>query len=126
MNKSAVLAIVAAASVSLLAADANAQRRFVERPGASIGVRYAGDWRAENSLRHLNREVREVRMLASRGADRRTRYRILRAARATDRLNFEYNRRRARPWAIHRRAEAMRGEVRVIRAGLRGRGWRWR
>ena len=112
--------------MSILAVEANAQRSFVERPGASIGVRYPGDWRAANSLRHLNREVREVRLLASRGADRRTRYRVYRLARATDRLNFEYNRRRARPWAVHRRAEALRAEVRVIRAGLRGRGWRWR
>ena len=126
MNKTALLVIIAAASVSFAAADAKAQRTFVERPGASIGVRRAGDWRAANSLNHLNREVREARLLAGRGAGRGTHYRLARIARATDRLNYEYHRRLARPWTIHRRAEALRSEVRAIRAGLRGRGWRWR
>lgn len=126
MKKASLIALLATAIVSLAVPQAEAQRSFVERPGASIGVRHAGDWRAANSLQHLNRELREVRLLASRGAGRGAHYRLARIARATDRLNYEYDRRSARPWSIHRLAETLRAEVRAIRGGLRGSGWRWR
>ena len=115
---------VAAAGVALLAPAANAQRTFIERPGASIGVRNAGDWRAANSLNHLNRELREVQLIADHRDGARARSRLGRVARLTDRLNYEYHRRRTRSLSIHRRAEALRAEVRVIRSGLRRGRWR--
>ncbi len=124
-KKSLFAAIAAAAGILLIGADADAQRPFVERPGASVGVRFAGDWRASNSLHHLNRELRDVELIASRRAGLRARGRLTRIARATDRLNYEYRRRLTRSWLIHRRAEALRAELRAIRNGLRGRGWRW-
>ena len=127
MKKSSQLFLIGAAlAVVLVPAAANAQRTFVERPGASIGVRHAGDWRAANSLNHLNRELREVQLLADRSAGARAGGRLARIARITDRLNYDYHRRRVRPWAIHQRAEVLRAEVRAIRGGMRPRGWRWR
>ena len=126
MQKLLVSLVLAAAAVIFAAADAQAQRTFVERPGASIGVRYAGDSRAANSLNHLNRELREVQLLARRGAAAQVRPRLTRVTRLTDRLNYEYHRRLTRPWPIHRRAEGLRGEVRAIRSSIRGSGgWRW-
>ena len=126
-KNSRLLLISATIGLALLPAAANAQRTFVERPGASIGVRQAGDWRASNSLNHLNRELREVQLIAYRTAAPRARARLARIARLTDRLNYEYHRRRSGSLSINRRAEALRAEVRAIRSGLRGRGvWRWR
>jgi hypothetical protein len=127
MKNSGLRLIAAAFALVLVASPALAQRTFVERPGASIGVRHAGDWRAENSLRNLNRELREAQLIAYRTAAPRARARLDRIARLTDRLNYDYNQRRTRSLVIHRRAEALRDEVRAIRSGLRGRGiWRWR
>ena len=125
MQKRRILLIIAAAAVAFAAADANAQRTFVERPGASIGLRQGGDWRAANSLNDLNRELREVQLLASRRGGARVRSRLAGVARVTDRLNYEYHRRLTRSSVLHRRAEALRAEVRAIRSGMRGRGWRW-
>ena len=127
MKKIPLFFAVAAAGVSLFAADATAQRTFIERPGASIGVRHAGDWRAANSLRRLNDELRQAQyeVRAFRGEGRRIRYSLARVARATDGLNYQYHRRRARALIIHRRAEQLRAEVRAIRSALRG-GRRWR
>ena len=122
IGKAAWLAAMVAGGMSLMPAAATAQRTFVERPGASIGVRHAGDWRAANSLNHLNRELRELQLMS----EGRARPRLARIARATDRLNYEYHRRLARAWPIHRRAEALRAQVRTVRNELRGRGWRWR
>ena len=126
MKRVPIFLALAAAGVSLFAADATAQRRFVERPGASIGVRYAGDWRAANSLRRLNDELRQAQyeVRTVRGEGRRIRYRLARAARVADRLNYVYHRRRARSLTIHRQAEQLRAEVRSIRGALRGRRWR--
>lgn len=119
MKKNCRLSLIGAALVLLITpAAANAQRTFVERPGASIGVRHAGDWRAANSLNRLNRELREVQLIAGQ------RGRLARIARVTDRLNYEYHRRLVRPWVIHRRAEALRSEVRAIRISMRPRRWR--
>ena len=118
---------IAAMGASLIASEAHAQRIFVERPGASVGIRYAGDSRAANSLRHLNDELRQAQFEVRRfrGEGRRIRYSLGRIAGATDRLNFQYNKRRVRPWVIHRRAEQLRAEVRAIRRDLRvGRRWR--
>jgi hypothetical protein len=123
MKKNCRLSLIGAALVLLLApGNANAQRTFVERPGASIGLRDAGDWRAANSLNHLNRELREVQLIAFRGGGARGR--LARIARVTDRLNYEYHRRLVRPWVIHRRAEALRSEVRMVRSSMRRRGSR--
>ena len=126
MEKAGVFLTIAAAAVTFAAADANAQRTFVERPGASVGIRHAGDWRAANSLNHLNRELREVQLMVDRGGGARARSRLARIARLTDRLNYDYNRRRTRSWTIHHRAEALRSQIRAIRSSVRGRGWRWR
>ena len=89
MQKRRILLIIAAAAVAFAAADANAQRTFVERPGASIGLRQGGDWRAANSLNDLNRELREVQLLASRRGGARVRFRLAGVARVTDMLNYE-------------------------------------
>lgn len=122
------LLVAGMAAVSLFVAEASAQRPFIERPGAAVGVRFPGDWRAANSLRNLNDELRQAQFEARafRGDGRRIRHRLARIAGATDRLNWQYHRRRARPYVIHRRAEQLRAEVRVIRSAMRGRGWRWR
>ena len=125
MKKNCRLSLVGAALVLLLGpAAANAQRNFVERPGATVGVRFAGDWRAANSLRLLNREIGEVRLMADRGASPSARRHLARIARITDRLNYEYRRRNVRSWVIHRRAEALRSELRALRDGGRPRAWR--
>jgi hypothetical protein len=129
MKKAGSLVAAVATAITLFAADASAQRSFVERPGADVGVRFPGDWRAANSLRNLNDELRQAQYesRAFRGDGRRARYRLARVAGATDRLNYEYNKRLSRPFLIHRRAEQLRVEVRAIRRDLRGRrGWRWR
>ena len=127
MKKVPLFLAVAAAAVCLFAPNATAQRAFVERPGATIGVRHAGDWHAANSLRHLNRELRQAQyeVRAFRGEGRRIRYRLAYLARATDRLNYDYHRRRVRSLLVHRQAEQVRAEVRRIRSALRG-GRRWR
>lgn len=129
MKKVPLFLAAAAAGVFLFGANASAQRTFVERPGASIGVRHAGDWRAATSLRRLNDELRQAQyeVRAFRGEGRRIRYGLARVARATDGLNYQYHRRRVRSLIIHRRAEQLRAEVRAMRSALRGRGgWRWR
>lgn len=126
MKKSCRLFLIGAAlGLVFVPAVADAQRTFVERPGASIGLRNPGDWRAANSLNHLNRELREVQLLAHRSGGAPARGRLARIARVTDRLNYDYHRRLGRPWAIHQRAEALRSELRAIRSSVRGRApWR--
>ena len=127
LKKAVLLATAAAAAVALCTGEVSAQRTFVERPGAGVGVRFPGDWRAATSLRNLNDELRQAQYesRAFRGDGRRARYRLSRVAGATDRLNYEYNKRLVRPFLIHRRAEALRVELRAIRRELRGRRW-WR
>lgn len=126
MKKTSQLLLIGTALALVFSPEvADAQRTFVERPGASIGVRHAGDWRASNSLNHLNRELREVQLLARRAGSGRARSRLARIARETDRLNYQYHRRLTRPYSIHRRAETLRAEVRAMRSTVPRRGWGW-
>lgn len=128
MKRIALFLTIASAGMSLLASDASAQR-FIERPGAHIGVRRAGDWRTANQLEALSREVRLARLeiRAFRGEGRRLGLRLERVARLTVRLNHQYRRTRGSTLAIRRQAVRLRAEVADIRRDLRVRGRpRWR
>ena len=118
MKKLIVIAV--AAGLSLMAADASARHHFVERPGADVGIRFAGDWRAANSLQRLQHELRQAGLETGgyRG-------RLSRIAGMSARLNYEYHWRLTGAWSIHRDAEELRAEVRSIRQNLRARSdWR--
>jgi hypothetical protein len=122
MKKLALFLTVAAAGLTMFASDAAAQRIVVQTPGARLGL--GGDRRVGYDLDRLNREVRQVRfeIRSFRGEGRRIRWRFDRVLRATDRLNYEYDRRLAPPWQIRRRIEQVRGELYEIREDLRYRG----
>ena len=127
MKKLTLALTIAAAALSIFAADASAQRLIVETPGPRVGFR--GDRRVGYELAQMNREVRQVRfeLRAFRGEGRRVRIRFARAERAADRLNYEYDRRLRSPWELRRRAEQVRAELHDIRRDLRfGRQPRWR
>ncbi len=129
MKKLALALTIAAAGVSMFAADASAQRLIVETPGARIWTGGRGDRRIGYELSQMNREVRQVRfeLRAFRGEGRRIRYRFDRAERAADRLNYEYDRRLRSPWELRRPIEQVRAELEAIRRDLRfGRPPRWR
>ena len=124
MNKLTLILTVAAAGLSMLAADASAQRIVVETPGARFGVRHPGDRRVAYDLERLNREIRQARfeVRAFRGEGRRIRFRLERVERAAGRLNYEYDRRLSSPWQIRRRVDQLRAELEDIRRDLRVRG----
>ena len=131
MKKLSLALTIAAAGISMFAADASAQRLIVERPGARFAAYNRGDRRVGYELQQLNREVRQVRfeIRAFRGEGRRIRYRFDRAERAAHRLNYEYNRRLRSPWEIRRRVHQVRDELQDIRRDMRFRGGRrgwWR
>ena len=126
MKKLAVILSIAAAGVSLFAADASAQRIIVETPGRLVAS-HSGGGRAAYDLDRLNREVRQVRyeIRAYRGEGRRIWARYGQVQRAADRLNYEFDRRLSPPWQIRRRIEQVRAEIYAIREDLRYRGDRW-
>ncbi|HSH39330.1 MAG TPA: hypothetical protein VK993_11135 [Chthoniobacterales bacterium] len=136
MKKLALFLSVAAAGLTMFAADASAQRIIVETPGARLGVGERGDRRVGYDLDRLNREVRQLRfeIRAYRGEGRRIRWRYDRVQRVTDRLNYEYQRRISSPWQIRRRIQQVRAEIYDIRNDMRDRrdrrryddGPRWR
>lgn len=128
MKKIALFLTVAAAGLTMFAADASAQRIVVETPGARLGMR--GDRRVGYELERLNREVRQLRfeIRAYRGEGRRIRWRFERVQRAADRLVYDYDRRLSSPWQLRRRIQQLQGEIDEIRRDMRFRGDRrgWR
>ena len=126
MKKLALILTVAAAGLTMFASDASAQRIVVETPGVALGLRdRGGDRRIGYDLARLNREVRQLRHeLRSYRGGRRMWHRYERVQRASERLNYEYDRRAASPWQIRRRIEQVRGEIYDIRGDLRDRGGR--
>ena len=110
----------------MFASDASAQRIVVETPGTRVAPSYRGDRRVGYELDRLNRDVRQTRheMRTFRGEGRRIHYRFERVQRATERLNYEYERRLSSSWQIRRRIVQVRVELDDIRGDLRVRGWR--
>ena len=124
MKKLTLFLTVAAASLTMFAADASAQRIVVETPGtrARLGLGHPGDRRVGYDLDRLNREVRQLRneLRAYRGG-RRMWFRYERVQRSAERLNYEYDRRMSSPWQVRRRIEQVRAEIYDIREDLRDR-----
>ena len=131
MKKLALILTVAAAGLTTFASDASAQRIVVETPGVALGLRErGGDRRVGYDLERLNHEVRQLRNeLRSHRGGRRMWHRYERVQRASERLNYEYDRRVSSPWQIRRRIDQVRAEIYDIREDLRDRGDRpprWR
>ena len=125
MKKLTLFLTVAAASLTMFAADASAQRIVVETPGARarLGLGHPGDRRIGYDLDRLNREVRQLRYEIRRhSGGRRAWYRFERVQRSAERLNYEYDRRISSPWQIRRRIEQVRAEIYDLREDLRTRG----
>ena len=125
MKKLTLFLTVAAAGLTMFAADASAQRIVVETPGPRLSVGRPGDRRVGYDLDRLNREVRQLRneVRAYRGG-RRMWFRYERVQRSAERLNYEYDRRISSPWQVRRRIEQVRAEIYAIREDLRDRGGR--
>ena len=122
MKKLGLVLTVAAAGLTMFAADVSAQRIVVETPGARLGIARPGDSRVGYDLQRLNREVRQLRFDIRRSGGRRAWYRYERVQRAAERLNYEYNRRLSSRWQIRRRIDQVRAEIYDIRGDLRRRG----
>ena len=124
MKKLALILTVAAAGLTIFASDVSAQRIVVETPGGRLGVGDGrGDRRVGYDLDRLNREVRQLRFEIRRASGgRRAWGRFERVQRASERLNYEYERRVSSPWQIRRRIEQVRAEIYEIRADMRDRG----
>ena len=119
------LSLVLLASAGV-ATNANAQRYDTRidvarsvNPGRDF--RGGGDWegRTRRDLDRLNYEVRQVRAEIGNLRDGRIRERFHRVRRATDRLNYAFERRAIRGWEARARAEEIRGELDSIRRELR-------
>ena len=127
MKKLTLFLTVAAASLTMFAADASAQRIVVETPGtrARLGLGHPADRRVGYDLDRLNREVRQLRneVRGHRGG-RRMWFRYERVQRAAERLNYEYDRRMSSPGQVRRRIDQVRAEIYDIRQDLRDRGGR--
>ena len=80
-----------------------------------------GDWegRTRRDLDRLNYEVRQVRIEIGNLRDGRIRERFHRVRRATDRLNYAFERRAIRGWEARQRADEIRAELNWIRRELR-------
>lgn len=132
-----------ALSIALLASAACATNASAQRYDARIDVartvdperefRRGGDWgrRTRAELDRLEYEVRQVRAEIGNLRDGRIRERFHRVRRATDRLNYAFDRGMARGWEVRRRADEIRAELWAIRRELRaryggGRGGPWR
>lgn len=125
MKKLTLFLTIAAAGLTMFAANASAQRIIVDTPVARFGVAHSGDRRVGYALERLNREVRQLRseIRAYRGG-RRMWFRFERVQRETERLNYEFDRRIASPWHIRRRIDRVRAEIYDLREDLRDRrGW---
>jgi len=110
---------------------ASAQRIVVESPVARALVGGPRDGRLANDLARLNAEVRQVRyeIRTSGIRGRRIRYDFDRVTRATERLNYEFERRLSDRFVLRRRIGQVRAELYRIRMELRERtsgprGWR--
>ena len=126
MKKLTLFLTVAAASLTIFAADASAQRIVVETPGGRLRVgERGGDRRVAYDLERLNREIRQLRneVRGHRGG-RRMWLRYERVQRAAERLNYEYDRRMSSPGQVRRRIDQVRAEIYDIRQDLRDRGGR--
>ena len=121
------LALLASAG---FATNADAQRydpridvRATVNPGREFDrdIRGGGDWegRTRRDLDRLNYEVRQVRVEIGNSRNGRIRERFSRVRRATDRLNYAFERRIMRGWEIRQRADAIRAELNDIRRDLR-------
>ena len=125
MKKLGLSLTIIAAGLSMVAADATAQRIVVETPGGRViaGGR-GGDRRVGYEIDRLNRDIQQVRaeIRVYGGEGRRIRYRFDRVLRGADRVNYEYSRRLVPPFEIRRRVEQLRGELYAIREDLRFRG----